>query len=161
VERTTRKQAEEGLYLSFQLAAESYAVPIRSVSEIIALSEVTHVPNMAEYMKGIINLRGRVLPVMDLRRKFQLPNGNYNRQSCIIILEIWSRQVGVVVDSVREVLDFRSKQIEPPPEIGGQSYNPCIVGIGKLTDRIVILCEPNLILSPDELAGHAGFVSVA
>jgi len=161
VERPIRRTAEEGRYLSFQLASETYAVPIKSVSEIIGLSDITHVPNMPEYMKGIINLRGRVLPVMDLRKKFLLQITQYNRETCIIIVEIWSRKVGLIVDTVREVLDFRNSQIEAAPDIGGQTHNQCLIGIGKLKDRVVILVEPSLILGPEELSGNAGLASVA
>ena len=161
MERQVRRAADEGRYLSFQLASEIYAVPIKTVSEIIGLSEITHVPNMPAYMKGIINLRGRVLPVMDMRRKFSLQNSNYTRETCIIIVEIWSKKVGLIVDTVKEVIDFRSNQIEFPPDIGGQPHTQCLVGIGKLADRVVILVEPSLILSKEELAGHAGLASVA
>lgn len=161
MERPIRRTAEEGRYLSFQLASETYAVPIKTVSEIIGLSDITHVPNMPEYMKGIINLRGRVLPVMDLRKKFSLQNTTYTRETCIIIVEIWSRKVGLIVDTVREVLDFKSNQIELPPDIGGQPHTQSLIGIGKLSDRVVILVEPSLILSKEELAGHAGLASVA
>lgn len=161
MERPIRRTAEEGRYLSFQLASETYAVPIKSVSEIIGLSDITHVPNMPEYMKGIINLRGRVLPVMDLRKKFLLQITQYNRETCIIIVEIWSRKVGLIVDTVREVLDFRNSQIEAAPDIGGQTHNQCLIGIGKLKDRVVILVEPSLILGPEELSGNAGLASVA
>jgi purine-binding chemotaxis protein CheW len=161
VERHPRKTAEEGRYLSFQLASETYAVPIRTVSEIIGLGEITHVPNLPPHMKGIINLRGKVLPVMDLRRKFSLPTAEYNRETCIIIVDIWSRKVGLIVDTVREVLDFKSINIEPAPEIGGHGHTHCLIGIGKMTDRVVILVEPNLILSADELTGSVSFASVA
>ncbi len=161
MERAGKRIADEGRYLSFQLATETYAVPIKAVSEIIGLAEITHVPNMADYMKGIINLRGRVLPVMDLRKKFSLPPVEYTRETCIIIVEIWSKKVGLIVDTVREVIDFRAKQIELPPDIGGHPHTQCLIGIGKLTDRVVILVEPSLILRPEELAGHAGFSSVA
>lgn len=161
MERHTRRTADEGRYLSFQLASETYAVPIKTVSEIIGLSEITHVPNLPAYMKGIINLRGRVLPVMDMRRKFSLQNSAYTRETCIIIVEIWSKKVGLIVDTVKEVLDFRTSQIEFPPDIGGHPHTQCLVGIGKLSDRVVILVEPSLILSKEELAGHAGLASVA
>lgn len=161
MERPIRKIAEEGRYLSFQLASEIYAVPIKAVSEIIGLSDITHVPNMPEYMKGIINLRGKVLPVMDLRKKFSLQMTQYNRETCIVIVEIWSRKVGLIVDTVREVLDFRNSQIEAAPDIGGQTHNQCLIGIGKLKDRVVILVEPSLILGPEELAGNAGLALVA
>lgn len=161
MERSMRKTAEEGRYLSFQLASETYAVPIRTVSEIIGLGEITHVPNLPVYMKGIINLRGKVLPVMDLRRKFSLPTTEYNRETCIIIVDIWSRKVGLIVDTVREVLDFKINNIEPSPDIGGHSHTHCLIGIGKLTDRVVILVEPSLILTADELTGSVSFASVA
>lgn len=161
MERSVRRTAEEGRYLSFQLASETYAVPIKSVSEIIGLPEITHVPNMPHYMRGIINLRGRVLPVMDLRRKFSLQTTDYTRETCVIIVEIWARKVGLIVDTVREVLDFRLNQIEPSPDIGGHAQTQCLIGIGKLSDRVVILVEPSLILSAEELSGHSGFSSVA
>jgi purine-binding chemotaxis protein CheW len=161
VERQMRRAAAEGRYLSFQLASETYAVPIKSVSEIIGLPDITHVPNLPEYMRGIINLRGKVMPVMDLRRKFSLPSTNYTRETCIIIVDLWSRKIGLIVDTVREVLDFKATNIEAAPEIGGQTHTQCLIGIGKLTDRVVILVEPSLILSPDELTGSVSFASVA
>lgn len=161
MERHARKSAEEGRYLSFQLASETYAVPIKTVSEIIGLSDITHVPNLPDYMRGIINLRGKVLPVMDLRRKFSLATAKYTRETCIIIVDIWSRKVGLIVDTVREVLDFKSSNIEPAPDIGGPSHTQCLIGIGKLPDRVVILVEPSLILSSEELTGPVSFVSVA
>jgi purine-binding chemotaxis protein CheW len=161
VERHARKTAEEGRYLSFQLASETYAVPIKTVSEIIGLSDITHVPNLPDYMRGIINLRGKVLPVMDLRRKFSLASTQYTRETCIIIVDIWMRKVGLIVDTVREVLDFKSTNIEPAPDIGGPSHTHCLIGIGKLPDRVVILVEPSLILSAEELTGSVSFASVA
>lgn len=161
MERNPKKTAEEGRYLSFQLASETYAVPIKTVSEIIGLSEITHVPNLPDYMRGIINLRGKVLPVMDLRSKFSLPGTQYTRETCIVIVDVWTRKIGLIVDTVKEVLDFRSSNIEPAPDIGGQAHTQCLIGIGKLPDRVVILVEPSLILTPDELPGTVSFASVA
>lgn len=161
MERNPKKTAEEGRYLSFQLASETYAVPIKTVSEIIGLSEITHVPNLPGYMRGIINLRGKVLPVMDLRSKFSLPETQYTRETCIVIVDVWTRKIGLIVDTVREVLDFRASNIEPAPDIGGHAHTQCLIGIGKLSDRVVILVEPTLILTPDELPGTVSFASVA
>lgn len=161
MERQVRKNAEEGRYLSFQLASETYAVPIRTVSEIIGLGEITHVPNLPEYIKGIINLRGRVLPVIDLRRKFSLAPASYTRETCIVIVEMWSRKVGLIVDTVKEVLDFKLSHIEPAPDIGRQSQTQCLIGIGKQPDRVVILIEPKLILSAEELPGSISFTAAA
>lgn len=161
MERPNRRIAAEGKYLSFKLSSETYAVPIKSVSEIIGLTDITHVPNLPEYMRGIINLRGKVLPVMDLRRKFALPATQYNRETCVVIVEIWTRKIGLIVDTVREVLDFKASNIEAAPDIGGQGHTQCLIGIGKLPDRVVILVEPSLILSPEDLTGSVSFASVA
>jgi purine-binding chemotaxis protein CheW len=161
VERPSRRTAAEGKYLSFRLSGETYAVPIKSVSEIVGLTDITHVPNLPDYMRGIINLRGKVLPVMDMRRKFSLPVAEYHRETCVIIVDIWTKKIGLIVDTVREVLDFKLNNIEGAPEIGGQNHTQCLIGIGKLPDKVVILVEPSLILSPEDLTGSVSFASVA
>lgn len=161
MDQSNKKIAETGRFLSFELGGETYALPVASVAEIIGLSEITHVPNLAPYMRGIINLKGRVLPVMDLRKKLSLKEGPQGRENCIVIVEVWSKRIGMVVDSVRDVVEFKKGQIEAAPDIGGQPRNQILVGIGKLPDRVVLLMDPTLIISAEEIAGHTRMATVA
>lgn len=155
MEQSYRKTAEQGRFLSFQLSGETYALPIHAVSEIIGLGDITHVPNIAPYMRGIINFKGKVLPVMDLRKKLLLSESPMGRENCIVICEVWSKRIGMIVDSVRDVIEFKKGQIEAAPEISGQPHNHVLTGIGKLPDRVVLLIDPSLILTAEEVAGHA------
>lgn len=161
MEQSHKKTAEEGRFLSFQLSGETYALPIQTVAEIIGLGEITHVPNIAPYMKGIINFKGKVLPVMDLRKKLALSETRQQRDNCIVVVEVWSKKIGMIVDSVRDVVEFQKGQIEAAPEIRGQPQNQILTGIGKLPDRVVLLIDPCLILTAEEVAGHARLASVA
>jgi len=161
VELADKKIIEQGRFLCFQLSDETYALPIQSVSEIIGLGEITQVPNIAPYMRGIINFKGKVLPVMDLKKKLLLKENPQRRDNCIVIVEVWSKRIGMIVDNVREVVEFKRGQIEAAPEIGGQPQHQVLTGIGKLPDRVVLLIEPSLILSPEEVAGHARLATVA
>lgn len=152
---------DDGRYLSFQLASETYAVPIRTVSEIIGLSVITAVPNLPNYMRGLINLRGAVVPVLDLRVKLSLPETEYTRETCIVIVDIHSRKIGLIVDTVREVIEFKNTMIEKVPDLGGHKHSACLIGLGKLSDRVVIIIEPARILSESEFNGTAIFKTVA
>lgn len=161
MEQSHKRTADYGRFLCFQLSGETYALPIQTVAEIIGLGEITHVPNIAPYMKGIINFKGNVLPVMDLRKKLALSEARQQRENCIVIVEVWSKKIGMIVDSVREVVEFKKGQIEASPEIGGQPQHQILTGIGKLSDRVVLLIDPCLILSAEEVAGHARLATVA
>jgi purine-binding chemotaxis protein CheW len=131
--------------LTFSLGNEGYGVSILKVKEIIGMLDITPVPKTPEFIKGVINLRGKIIPVMDLRLKFGMEEKEYNERTCIIVVEInvneKQRLLGVVVDMVSEVVTVNDDQIEPPPEYGTKVGNDFILGIGKIKDRVVIILD--------------------
>ena len=156
-------QDKEGKYLTFTLAAEDYGLEILKVREIIGMMDITAVPQTPEYVKGVINLRGRVIPVIDLRLKFGLEEAEYGERTCIIVVEVQSQvgsvQMGVVVDSVSEVLNINGEEIEPPPSFGARLKTQYILGIAKAKGTIKILLDIDRVLTGEEMAGLEGLVS--
>ena len=134
-----------GKYLTFSLGHEDYGVGILSVREIIGVMEITAVPHTPAYIKGVINLRGRVIPVLDLRLKFSMEPQEYNERTCIIVVEVQGQtspvQVGMVVDSVSEVLNVSAAEIEPPPSLGSSGQTENILGMAKIKGEVKILLD--------------------
>lgn len=131
--------------LTFSLGSEGYGVSILKVKEIIGMMDITPVPRTPDFIKGVINLRGKIIPVMDLRMKFGMDQEKYDERTCIIVAEIVLKGVqkllGVVVDMVSEVVTIYNDQIEPPPEYGTSAEHSSILGIGKIKDRVVIILD--------------------
>lgn len=144
-------RSKEGKYLTFVLGEEEYGLEILKVREIISVMEITEVPQMPPFIKGVINLRGKVIPVMDLRLKFRMPAVEYNRETCIIVVNIRELLIGVVVDTVAEVLDIDEKDIDPSPSFGGSVRTDFILGMGKIKGRVKILLDIDKVLSMEEL----------
>jgi purine-binding chemotaxis protein CheW len=138
-----------GKYLTFKLAGEEYGLEILKVREIIKIMEITAVPQMPEFVKGVVNLRGKVIPVIDLRLRFGLKEAEYNDETCIIVVNVGS-EMGVVVDTVQEVLDISEQQIEPPPAVGQDVNTEFILGMGKVGDRVKILLDIDRALTREE-----------
>ncbi len=156
---SARKETAERsstLYLTFHLGEEVFGLRILAVQEIIGLIHITPVPRMPDYVRGVINLRGRVIPVIDLRIKFGMPPKEDTRQSCIIVVEIPDDgrivTMGISVDSVSEVLNIPQEQVAPPPSVGGAQID-FIVGMGKVGNNVVALLDAGLVLARNELAG--------
>jgi len=143
-------------FLTFMLGGEMYAMGILAIKEIIEYSSLTEVPMMPASVRGVINLRGSVVPVVDLAVRFGRAPGAVTKRTCIVIVEISlndARQdVGVVVDAVNEVLEIAPADIEPPPTFGTRIRTDFIHGMGKVNNRFVILLDANRVLSLDELA---------
>jgi len=142
-------------YLSFSLGDEVYAMDIRTVREIIQHGSITSVPLMPDFVRGIINLRGAVVPVIDLHARFGRGTGRIGKKSCIVIFDA-SRQgekaeLGLLVDAVSEVVEIPDAQIEPVPEFGTSVRRDFIRGIGKLAGRFVILLEPDHAFDIEEM----------
>lgn len=139
-----------GKYLTFTLGNEDYGIGILKIREIIGVMEITAVPHTPEYIKGVINLRGRVIPIMDLRLKFGLSPEEYNERTCIIVVEVQGKsgpvQVGMVVDSVSEVLAIAGEQIEPPPSLGISGDTENILGMGKVSEEVKILLDVDKVI---------------
>jgi len=143
-------------YLTFMLAGETFAMGILAIKEIIEYAAVTEVPLMPGYVRGVINLRGAVVPVIDLSVRFGKPASPVTKRTCIVIIEIVAngeRQVlGVVVDAVNAVLDIPPAEIEPPPSFGTSIRTDFIQGMGKVNNRFVILVDVDHVLAADEMS---------
>jgi purine-binding chemotaxis protein CheW len=148
--------AEPRQYLTFTLGGEMFAVETLSVKEIIEYGQITAVPMMPPSIRGVINLRGAVVPVIDLKARFGAQPTEVTRRTCIVIIELGSgddhQVIGIVVDTVSEVLEIPPSEIEPPPAFGARIRADFISGMGKIAGRFVILLEMGRVLSVDELA---------
>lgn len=134
-------QAQPGQYLTFTLKSQLYGVPIATVREINRVTEITPVPQTPEFVSGVINLRGKVIPVVNLRMRFGFERCEHTKQTCIIVIEGEAGQVGMIVDSVSGVMDFDASQIEPPPVLGNQEKMGFVIGMGKNEQNVVILVD--------------------
>jgi len=137
-------------YLTFHLAGEDYGIEIQYVTEIIGIQRITDVPDMPEYVKGVINLRGKVIPVMDVRQRFNLEYRDYDERTCIIVVDIDGTPVGLVVDKVQEVMDIPENDVEPPPKSSSSSGNQFVQGMGKVGEDVKIILNVKKLLF-DEL----------
>ncbi|MBD3222065.1 chemotaxis protein CheW [bacterium] len=156
----TATLARAGKYLSFVLGREEYGLEILKVQEIIGIMDVTRVPRTPPFVRGVINLRGRVIPVVDLRGKFNMPPTEDTQKTCIIVVQVTQGDLtvtmGVIVDEVSEVLSFQQEQIEPAPSFGGgMDESEYITGMGKLGKKVVILLDVDRVLKGDELEAMA------
>lgn len=142
-------------YLTFALDQEEYGLDILKVKEIIGLMEITKVPRMPDFVRGVINLRGRIIPVIDLRRKFGMPEQDDTRETCIVVVDMDGVNMGVVVDRVSEVLDLLSEDIEETPEFGASLNAEFITGMGKSGERVIMLLDIGKVLLGEELASLA------
>lgn len=142
-------------YLTFMLGTESYAIGILSIKEIIGYTSMTEVPLMPAFVRGVINLRGAVVPVMDLQARFGQPVSAVTKRTCIVIVEVntpsGAQVMGVVVDAVNAVLDIGAADIEPAPAFGTRIRADFIEGMGKVQGRFVILLDVNTVLGLDDL----------
>jgi purine-binding chemotaxis protein CheW len=149
----TNEQAQQ--YLTFVLAGEIFAMGILAIKEIIEYAALTEVPMMPEYVRGVINLRGSVVPVIDLSVRFGKPSSPVSKRTCIVIIEIVSlgerHVLGVVVDAVNAVLDIPDSEIEPPPTFGASIRTDFIQGMGKVNGKFVILLDVDHVLAADEM----------
>ncbi len=141
----------EGKYLTFILNEEIYGIEILKVREIIGLMDITNVPQTPDYMKGVINLRGKVIPVIDLRLKFTMQEEEHTQETCVIVVEVDGTSIGIIVDSVSEVSDIGGKEIEVAPRFGQGIDTTFIMGLGKVKEKIIILLDIESVLSADEL----------
>jgi purine-binding chemotaxis protein CheW len=145
-----------GKYLTFRLAEEEYGLAILKVKEIIGLLSITHMPRTPQHIRGIINLRGRVIPVMDLRVKFGMEATEDTSETCIIVVDISRRNrtvhMGILVDSVSEVLDIAASEIEDSPKFGDGVDTDFIKGMGKTRDRVIMLLDIDKVVVGDDLA---------
>ncbi len=145
-----KKGLKQQQLVSFRLGVEEYGVSIMKVQEIIRMQEITKVPQMPEFIEGIINLRGNVIPIIDLRKRFGLSCAEKTIDSRIVVVSVRERIVGIIVDGVSEVLRLSEEQIEPPPPAVSTAGREYIKGVGKLEKRLLILLDIDKILSSEE-----------
>ena len=141
-----------GKYLTFTLGHESYGIPVLQVREIIRHTTITAVPQMPDYVKGVLNLRGKVIPIVDLRLKFELASAEIAERTCIVVVEVALAtgarvNMGLIVDGVESVANVVSKDIEPTPDFGAQISTDYILGMAKLEDRVVALLDIDKVVS--------------
>ena len=151
---TTDNKTKTGRYLTFSLGQESYGIPVLNVREIIRLCAITPVPRMPTHIKGVINLRGTVIAVLDLRAKFQLSVGDYSDRACIIVVQLngpdgSKNLMGAIVDAVEEVVQLRDDTIEPPPDFGGSPDTQYIMGVTTSTGSVKTLLDIEKIFLDD------------
>ena len=157
IDQAVKVMAEkEGKYLTFSLADEEYGIGILKIKEIIGMMAITTVPQTPEFVKGVINLRGKVIPVMDLRLRFSMEEMDYTDRTCIIVVEIeggtGTIQIGIVVDSVSEVLNIKGDDVEETPTFGTKLNTDYILGMAKMEGGVKILLDIDQVLSAGEVA---------
>jgi purine-binding chemotaxis protein CheW len=148
-------RAQAGKYLTFELGGEIYGLAILKVQEIIGMMNVTHVPRTPDFIRGVINLRGKVIPVIDLRTKFGLGSVEDTERTCIIVLQVTRGDqeitMGIIVDQVSEVMDLRANQMEAAPSFGSSVDTDFIMGMGKVGQKVVMLLDSDKVLSGGEM----------
>jgi len=147
--------SKEGKYLTFVLGAEQYGLPVLKVKEIIGVLPFVAIPQMPDYVNGVINLRDKVIPVIDLRRKFSMQSIDYTDRTCIIVVEVDTETrkllMGVVVDAVADVRQVKNENIEPPPSFSGEVEAKYILGMAKMEGKVTILLDMDRVLRGREL----------
>lgn len=141
----------EGKYLTFPLGNEEYGLEIRHVTEIVGIQRITEVPDMPPFIRGVINLRGKVIPVMDVRERFNLEPKPFDDHTCIIVVNVNGTAVGLLVDTVSEVMSIPSRQIDPPPSVKKGESSRYLQGLGKVGDNVMILLDIQKLLFDEEI----------
>ncbi|MCK4502120.1 MAG: purine-binding chemotaxis protein CheW [Desulfuromonadales bacterium] len=145
------EDTQKDKYLTFHLAGEDYGIEIQYVIEIIGIQNITDVPDMPDFIRGVINLRGKVIPIMDVRARFGLEARAYDERTCIIVVNIDTTEVGLVVDEVSEVADIPEADVEPAPKTSKNNDDNYIQGMGKINNDVKILLNINKLLFSGEM----------
>lgn len=145
------EDTQKDKYLTFRTAEEDYGIDIRYVRDIIRIQKITDVPDTEAYLKGVINLRGKVIPVIDVRIRFRLPEMEYDDRTCIIVVDMNDVLTGLIVDRVSEVIDIPDSQVDDPPSTGRKKENQYIKGMGKVGDSVKMLLDINKLLGEEAM----------
>lgn len=145
---------QKGKYMTFKSGNEYFGLEIQYVNEIIQLQAITAIPETEDYIKGLINLRGKVIPVVDVRLRFKQEPFEYNDRTCIIVINIKSMMVGLIVEKIAEVVEIKDDNILPPPSVGraDRVQNKYVYGIGKVGDTVKLLLDPDKLLNDEDLS---------
>lgn len=144
------EDTQKGRFLTFAIGEEVYGIEIKNVTEIISIQRITEAPELPDYIKGIINLRGKIIPVLDVRLRFKKESKEYSERTCIIVVKIGDNSVGLIVDSVAEVTTITENNIVPPPDVNTGYFNKYIKGIGKVGNDVKLLLDCSRILSDED-----------
>ena len=144
-------ESHEGKYLTFVLCGEEYGIEILKVREIIGIMNITPVPQTPGHIKGVINLRGKVIPVIDLRSKFGFQEATHTKETCIIVVEVQNILTGVIVDTVSEVLDVNAEELEASPHFGNGINTGMFLGMAKIKDKVKILLDIDKVLGAEDI----------
>lgn len=147
----TAEDTQKGKFLTFSVGRESYGIEIKFVTEIIGIQDITEVPELPNYVRGIINLRGKIIPVIDVRLRFKKELKEYNDRTCIVVIDIKETSVGLIVDNVDEVIKIDDSNIVPPPDIKTGFHNRYVRAIGKVENEIKLLLDCDKLLNDDEM----------
>ena len=145
------EDTQKDKYLTFTVGREDYGIEIYHVTEIIGIQKITDVPDMPAYIKGVINLRGKVVPVMDVRVRFRMPEREYDERTCIVVVNVNGTAVGLVVDTVKEVAGILESNIELPPEVAESSTQHYIKGLGKVGQDVKILLDAERLVRKEDI----------
>jgi len=140
------------IYLTFDLGDEEYGVSIAGVTEIVGMQRIMPIPDMPRYLRGVINLRGKVIPLMDVRIRFDMPHRDYDDRTVIIVMEVDDAPVGLIVDGVREVREIPAGQIDQRGQVGRNRTKSVIAGIGQVGDRVAVLLDPSVLVTASDIA---------
>ena len=151
VEELEMEDTQEGKFLTFILGNEEYGIEIRNVTEIIGIQSITDLPDTPSFVKGVINLRGKVIPLIDVRLRFNFDEKEYDDRTCIIVVNIENMSVGLIVDTVSEVMEIPEGDIEPPPKVNNKAGSRYIKGLGKVGEEVKILLDTHKLLFGDEI----------
>lgn len=144
------EDTQKDKFLTFLVENECYGIEIKYVTEIIGIQKITEVPDMPEFLRGIINLRGKIIPVMDVRLRFKKSFQEYNDRTCIVVIDVDEISIGLIVDSVSEVISIPDSEIVPPPELSNRG-NRFVMGIGKAGSEVKLLLDCEKLLNDGEL----------
>lgn len=147
------EDTQKDRYLTFSLGKESYGIEVKFVTEIIGIQAITQIPELPDYVKGIINLRGKIIPVMDVRLRFKKEPREYSDRTCIIVIDIQDVSIGLIVDGVSEVITIPQQDIVEPPQLNTGFNNRYINKIGKVGNEVRLLLDCEKLLTEDELEG--------
>ncbi|MCI9372316.1 MAG: purine-binding chemotaxis protein CheW [Lachnospiraceae bacterium] len=152
-ENVSERDTQKGKYMTFKSGNEYFGLEIQYVNEIIQLQAITAIPETEDYIKGLINLRGKVIPVVDVRLRFKQEPFEYNDRTCIIVINIKSMMVGLIVEKIAEVVEIKEDNILPPPSVGrtDKVQNKYVYGIGKVGDTVKLLLDPDKLLNDQDL----------
>lgn len=148
------QEAQKGMYMTFKSGNEYYGIKIQYVNEIVGFQDITPVPETESYIMGLINLRGKIIPVIDVQKRFGQEPSEYNDRTCIIVVDVKATTVGLIVEKIAEAVEIKDENILPPPSIGrvDKGHNKYVYGIGKVGESVKLLLDPDKLLNDEDLS---------